>query len=58
MERSLSQTFCDQSYCKSGEDIYEKNNLEYPDDISHDVLSLRKACMKSCLKVAKDEAKY
>ena len=58
MERSLSQTFCNSSYCKPGEDIFEKNNLEYPDNISHDVSTLRKECMSKCTKVARDESKY
>lgn len=58
MERSLSDHFCGQVYCKAGEDIYEKNNIEKPKGMSHDILTMRKACMKRCLKVTSDEAKY
>lgn len=58
MERSLSDFFCSENYCKSGEDIFEKNNIEKPKDMSQDIFTLREACMKRCSKVAKDEAKY
>lgn len=58
MERSLAQSFCGNEYCEPGEDIYEKNNIEKPENISNDVLTLKKVCLKKCLKVARDEAKY